>query len=184
MRKEYRRAVREEFAERLADLAPGFRLAKVESPLLFGGESVFQWSPGGGFIGWLLLIPDTKRQAFTLEVGWSRVERFPELGMRPSVMLGPDDALPVDVPEGFVRLGGLSARTDLWWELPDPALARPSDLSALAVSLEPISRGQAAAHAAKPVAAAMQVVDGHALPFLEEAGRAAGVAASPRVAHP
>lgn len=118
MRKEYRKAIRGSFTDRLRAVAPGFERVTVDSPLIFSGETVFRWSPGGGFLGWLLLIPDSKRQAFTLEVGWSDADRFPELGMRPSVMLGADDPLPVEIPEGFVRLGGLASRTDEWWDGP------------------------------------------------------------------
>ena len=40
MRKEYRKAVRARFIRSLSSALPGFELAKVRSPLLFGGESV------------------------------------------------------------------------------------------------------------------------------------------------
>ena len=178
MRKEYRKAVREVFSRRLRRMAPDLELVKVESPLLFGGETVFQWAPGGGFIGWVLLVPDSKRQAFTVEVGWSNVGEFPEFGMRPSVMLGPDEPAPVDVPAGFVRLGGLASGTDVWWNLPDPALLEPADLTALQASLEPIDLDAATRDAEAPVKAALEMLRGHGLSFLQEAAKRAGVQAS------
>lgn len=184
MRKEYRKAVREAFSKRLAELAPGFALVKVDSPLLFSGETVFQWSPGGRFLGWILLVPDSKRQAFTLEVGWSNAGAFPEFGMRPSVVLGPDDPLPVDLPAGFVRLGGLSSGTDQWWHLPDAALEKPADLAALQASLEPLSAEAAARAAGAPVKAALELVREHGLGFLETVAARAGVDGSPSEARP
>lgn len=168
MRKEYRKAVRAAFTEGLAEAAPGFERVRVSSPLLFGGETVFRWSPRGGVVGWLLVVPDAKRQAFTVEVGWSSSDRFPEFGMRPSVMLGAGDPWPVEPAEGFVRLGGLANGTDRWWELPDPAMERLGDVEALAASLEPVGDVAAARDAAAPVADALAHVTRYAVPFLEE----------------
>ncbi len=79
---------------------------------------------------------------------------------------GPDDAEPIDVDEGIVRLGGLASRRDLWWPLPDPSLDRPGDLGALRQSLEPLPPETAIEHARPPVAEALEVVCRHAIPFL------------------
>ena len=175
MRKEYRKAVRKAFTLGLAETAPEMKPVKVDSPLLFSGETVFRWSPGAGFMGWLLLVPDQKRQAFTVEVGWSNQKRFPALGMRPSVMLGPDDPLPFDQPEGFVRLGALTSRTDRWWALPDPAMENPGSIRALKASLEPLDQSTADRDAERPVAEALSEFAESGMPFLEAMAKQAGV---------
>ena len=62
----------------------GFVQMKDPSQYTWPGESVYVCRDD--FL-WLVIIvsPDPKgRDAFTVEVGWSKLTRFPELGMRPS----------------------------------------------------------------------------------------------------
>ena len=168
MRKEYRKAVRERFARGMADRFPHFELTKVDSPILFGGESVFRWEKTNDLHCFVVLVPDLKgRQAFTLELGWSRRGRFPAVSMRPSILYSPDDPVPVDTEEAVVRLGGLVSGTDLWWSLPDRGLERPGDLGALEASLERIPGEVARQHARAPVEAALDVLEEHGPPLFD-----------------
>ncbi len=168
MRKEYRWAVRERFSRGIAELLPGFVPRKVRSQLLFGDETVFAWEAGQGLLVFVLLVPDAKgRQSFTVELGWSVHNRFPEGSIRPSIILGPTEEIPPDLEEAIIRLGSLVSPTDLWWDLPDPALERPGDLEALRAGLEPIERDIAIAHAEAAVSAALDTLMEKGLPLLE-----------------
>jgi hypothetical protein len=181
MRKEYRKAVRAEFATRLAVVAPGFDPVKVSAAVLGGGESVFRWAPCGSLHTFVILVPSpTGHQAFTLEVAWSTAGRFPEVTARPSLVLGADDPLPIDVEEGILRIGDLGERRDVWWHLPDPAVERPGDLEALKRSLEPISPADATEVVRPRVEEAVDVLLRSAEPFLRDlAVRRCGYDVSP-----
>lgn len=168
MRKEYRRAVRELFTQGMAERLPQFEAAKVKAPILFGGETVFRWAASPSLHCFILLVPDARgQQAFTVEAAWSREARFPEVSSKPTLMLGPEDPEPLDVPEGIVRIGDLASRTDLWWTLPDPAMERPGDLAALQESIEPISAAEARARVNDSVAASLAVVAEAGVAFFE-----------------
>jgi len=172
MRKEYRRAVREAFAARVIELCPGFNPVKVSSPLLHSGESIFRWMPCDRLKTFVILVPSpTGHQAFTLEIGWSTAGRFPELSVRPSLVLAAEDPLPIHVEEGIVRIGDLNDRRDMWWHLPDPAMDSPGDLEALKSSLEPVSVEEAAETVRPKVDEALDVLVGVGIPFLRVVAR-------------
>jgi len=169
MRKEYRKAVRERLTQGLRRLDPSFAEVKVVSPVLGFGESVFESSVCDGLRAFLLLIPSpTGQQAFTLEIGWSTKGRFPDVGARPSTILGLGDRLPIHQSEAILRIGDLAGTADCWWQLPDPAVERPGDLQALQESIEPIDSARAAEVVAAPVVEALKLVAEVALPFLSQ----------------
>ena len=166
MRKEYRQAVRRLFTDGLAEALPGFVPCKVAAPTLVGGESVYCRTAVGALRCSVLLVPDAKgRQAFTVELAWSIRDPFPEVGMRPSLMLGPEDPDPVDNPAAIVRLGGIARREDVWWDLPDPAMERPGDLDALRESMMPIEPDVAEERAGPAVRDALAMLEASAGPF-------------------
>ncbi|NNF27034.1 MAG: hypothetical protein HKN73_07440, partial [Gemmatimonadetes bacterium] len=179
---EYRRAVEKLFARGLADRLPGFEPVRVSSPLLFGGEKAYRWRATQSFDAHVLLVPSPQgHQSFTVEIAWSDRGRFPEGGMRPSVMLAPGDPWPTDVNEGIVRLGGLAGTSDAWWHLPDPAVENPGDLDALVESTKLISPTVAEAYAEEPVSQALASLERHGVPFVEAVVMAhGGVESSPR----
>ena len=182
MRREYRRAVEKLFAGVLADRLPGFEPVRVSSPLLIGGEKVYRWRATESLDTHVLLVPSPQgHQSFTVEIAWSDQGRFPESGMRPSVMLAPGDPWPTDVTEGIVRLGGLAGTSDAWWDLPDPAVENPGGLDALVESTKPIPPAVAAAHAEEPVSQALAGLERYGVPFVEAVVLAhGGVESSPR----
>jgi len=168
MRKEYRRAIRERVAAGLERDLPAFKPVKIQSRVLFGGESVFRWPACSQLHCFILLVPSpTGRQAFTLELAWSDKGRFPDVTSRPTVMVAPGDPPPIELEEAIVRLGALAGRGDLWWELPDPALERPGDIAALQESIEPLSVSVATERAVGPVNEALQVLSDVGLTFFE-----------------
>lgn len=167
MRKEYRKAVRELFTRGMGERLPRFEPLKVKAAILFGGETVFRWQATPALHCFVLLVPDGRgHQAFTVEFAWSDQARFPEVSAKPTIMLGPDDPAPLDVAEGIVRVGDLVSRSDLWWQLPDPALDSPGDLAALQRSLERIPAPEARTQVADTVSECLDVVEG-AVDFFE-----------------
>lgn len=168
MRKEYRRAATRLLAKTLEERSPGFGRVKVASDLLLGGETVFRWRPCERVHAFVLLVPHPSgHQAFTLEVAWSARARFPEGTSRPTIFLGLEDPDPVHVPEGILRIGDLDGRKDRWWHLPDPAMERPGDITALQESLEPIDAGEAEKRVSSRIAAALESLERSGMPFLE-----------------
>lgn len=168
MRREYRKAVRQRFREAMEARLPEFGLVKIRAPILFAGDTVFRRVAGPDLHTFILLVPAASdRPTFTVEVGWSSLGRFPEISMRPSVIPGPPDPPPLDLPEGVIRLGGLHDGSDLHWRLPDPALDRPGDLEALQDSLEPVPPEEALKLAGEPVSRAMDILLESGISFLD-----------------
>ena len=159
----------------LSARAPVLEYVKVKAPVLMGGETVFRWAPSA-FHGFVLLVPSPQgHQAFTLEIGWSARSRFPEVNARPSIVIGPEDPEPLDVPEGIVRLGGLMRRGDYWWELPNPPLEDPGSVEALRWSVERLSAEEANREVLPRIESAVGALLQHGMPFLEAAaGRLGG----------
>ena len=77
--------LRELFAEGLAATSPDFEFVRRHQPLVgIPGERAYRRAVSPDVVQWLVLVPDAKREAFFLEVGWSRCGRFPQQTMRPS----------------------------------------------------------------------------------------------------
>ena len=168
MRKEYGRVLRRLFDERMRAELPQFEPVRLTSDYVWPGERLFRWDAGEGLYCWVILNPSAKgQQSFTVEVGWSCLGRFPELGSRPSVMAPPSLDEVAEMPEGTLRVASIRDGGDAWWELPDPALEKPGDLQALLESMGPI-RGEAAAAEVEPlVIDAIEQVRRHGVPYLE-----------------
>jgi len=168
MRKEYGKALRAHFTRRMKEALPQFAPARITSVYLNRGERVFCWRASESVFGWIILSPSaTGHQAFTVEVGWSSLGRFPELSMRPSVMGAAEVDLMSPPAEGALRVGTVSGNRERWWQLPDPALENPGSLTALAASLDPLTSSAAQAAVAPHVEDAMAELVDHAVPFLE-----------------
>ncbi len=111
MRKEYGVALRDLFTVLLSRACPLFECVKKPRILAgFPGEHTYRWPVTANQHAWVVLVPDQKREAFTIELGWSRKGRFPQLTMRPS-FAHPKDAGPED--EYLMPLGGTGARNRL-----------------------------------------------------------------------
>ncbi len=123
MRKEYGKVLREAFARRLAERLPRFKPVRTGSDYLFPGERVFCWAVSGDLHLYVILTPDQRgHDAFTVELGWSRLGRFPELSMRPNIMGPALDGAEFARDEAVVRLPYLTGIPE-WWtveEIPDP----------------------------------------------------------------
>jgi hypothetical protein len=174
MRKEYGKALRQLFTERLREELPEFDAVRITSRYLFPGERAFRWVPQEPLHCWIILSPDGKgREAFRVEIGWSLQARFPELSMRPSPIDPSDFEAAAAESECVIRVASLRQRIDAAWELPDPGLsaleagAGTDDvLAGLRRSLEPIDAARAHADVSPLVDDAIAALRDDGMPFL------------------
>jgi hypothetical protein len=166
MRKEYGVAVRDLFAELLSSACPFFEW--VKKPLIlvgFPGERAYRWTVTESEHAWVVLVPDQKREAFTIELGWSRKSRFPQLSMRPSL------AHPRDVgseDEYLCRLGELARGTDWWWIIDKLSSFATQDqmMDYIVAQTKPISPESARSRVMPHAQEAIEEFQRFGLPFL------------------
>ena len=169
MRKEFRRVLREQFRKGLLGCDNGFSEFKGKSAYLLPGNSVFIKKPSGSNI-WLvvILIPDEKREAFTLEIGWSALSRFPELAARPSGH-PTSDRHEFHHQEFIFRLHDLYDRRDSDWKIqPDFDPFTGDFLQFVKDSMKPISPEEAAMLVIPKVDDAIARLKQYGFPYLDE----------------
>src|SRR5947207_14720985 len=110
MQRDLKKALREQFTERLAHNASYFSPLIRRSPL---GRTAFLKPVGpAGCNLFLILYPDTKRDAFTIEIGWTKAVPFQEYFK----LSWPTPArTEFKEPDFACRLGSLFAGKDFWW---------------------------------------------------------------------
>jgi hypothetical protein len=178
MRKEYGKALRETFAHEMRARLPEFELLKTASKYLFPGERVYHRRPLDSVLCIVILVPSRKdTDEFTVEIGWSKRGRFPELGMRPCGEPSGERA-EFDHDEFVCRLPQLWTREDVWWPIGATArldLLDPEDqVAALLAMTTPISPDDAKAAVQAPVEDVMARISTHAVPYLDEFARSQG----------
>jgi len=167
MRKPYAQALRELFTEGLAAASPDFEFVRRHQPLAgIPGERAFRRAVSADVVQWLVLVPDLKREAFFLELGWSRRGRFPQLTMRPS-FVRPLDAGPEE--EVLVRLRELAGENDFGWVIEEPPMGgtREAMLAYLIAQSAPLEPEVARARVAPLVDEALAMWIELGRPFLE-----------------
>lgn len=173
MRKEYGKALRAVFTQEMKAHLPQFLPIKVSSFYIFPGEKAFRWVPAEPNHFWIILCPDQKgREAFTLELGWSRFGRFPELGTRPSTKVPSKNRDEFALDEYVCRLGMLMTGEDLWWRLENPLEYLDSQetyMAYLQQKVSPISQEEATRVVTPHVEDAVEKLRLYAVPYLEEA---------------
>lgn len=119
MRAAVAKAVRGSFERRLKTELPQFR--RLRGNYLPADCRAFEWSVTDAFRLHLLLQLHRSEESFTLEVGWSRVGRWPEYVSPP---VNADAATVAD--EMRFRIGLLwSSNADYWWDLAPRASTIP-----------------------------------------------------------
>jgi hypothetical protein len=168
MRKEYGTALREAFTDGLSHACPDFTLVKKHSALAsFPGERAYCWRISDSIFLWIVLIPDQKREAFFVELGWSRQARFPQLAMRPS-LTRPSDAKSED--EYLCRLGELSRGNDFGWLVEELRLDATQDemMAYIVAQTQPLYTEVARSRVVPRVEEALRELVQHGLPFLRK----------------
>jgi hypothetical protein len=167
MRKAYAEALRALFSERLAAASPDFAYVRRHGPLVgLPGERAFLRAVSTDVAQWLVLVPDPKREAFFLEVGWSRRGRFPQLTMRPSFVRPADAGREEEV---LIRLRELAGENDFGWTIEEPPMGatREDMLAYLIAQAEPLAPEVARARVAPHVEEALAMWIRVGRPFLE-----------------
>ncbi len=102
-------------AELGRDFARVPRLPRGEGQLVVPGEIVFADRSRAAPGRFICFIPDQKRNAFTVELGWSADGQFPADTARPST--DPVTAAATKPARGFVRLSEFYSRLGEDWDL-------------------------------------------------------------------
>ncbi len=118
----------------------------------------------------MVLQPNLKGyESFTVEIGWSKLGRFPELGMRPSMQPPSADHAEFAQPEYVCRLGKDLLGADYWWEVEpfERGLTPEQCLAILQKRLDPIPADQAASRVKPHVVDAIRCLETLGLPYLQ-----------------
>ncbi|MGV8124635.1 MAG: hypothetical protein AB2L14_33220 [Candidatus Xenobiia bacterium LiM19] len=166
MRKELGKALRSLFSRAMKEKFHQFRETKVESVYFWPGERAFCLAGRKDLRCWIVLSPSLKDyDMFTVLVGWSRLGRYPELSMIPSIRL-PDEAHgEFEEPEYLTRLPSLWTREDAWWVIREPLLE--ITIETLEKQSAPISPEEAQLLTAPHVCDALQKLGKYAVPYFE-----------------
>jgi len=110
MRAPYGSQLRRLFASELKAAGLPFVEVKPQPPDLWPGERAYVYKTPASIWQWLVLAPSQKDDSFRLDLGWSRRQRFPQVG-RPSAE-APAEA--IECVEYFCELGQLSSEARPW----------------------------------------------------------------------
>jgi hypothetical protein len=171
MRKELSKALRAEFTAAMASRLPQFVPIKVTSRYAWPGSRIFRWVFDPSLHFFVELFLDHKGDdAFGVEVGWSRLGRYPEVPVRPGWL---EDAAKA---EHWVRLSSFYSNVGGMWSL-EASEGAPGAVGQGARSLElaagrpPIPLEQALARVGPRVVDVMEKLATYALPYFEEVSR-------------
>ena len=172
MRKELSKAVRTEFTAAMARRLPQFTPVTIKSRYAWPGSRIFRWVSDPSLHFFVELFFDPKGDdSFGVEVGWSRLGRYPELPARPGIR---DDGSKV---EHWVRLSFLESNIGGMWSLEDPdgspgASGRGMAISSrLLAGLPPLPVEQALQRVGPRVTDAVEKLINYALPYFEQVSR-------------
>jgi hypothetical protein len=165
MRKEYSKAIKVEISNLIMTKFPEFRQIKC-SDSLFPGQLVFQWDVNKNLACFLILLPSQKGvDEFTIEMGWSKFGRFPELRSRPSI-LTPDENSYSNA-EAIFRLTALSRGKDFWWKVGNQSdLIMTDPIKAILESSRKISYEEASSTVKNSIQESMSEFIQFGIPFL------------------
>ncbi len=167
MRKEYRRELKKAFQKQLQSIAPEYELVKLKSMYVDASEMIFRRVVNDNLHLFILLVPHHHgMDQFTIEVGWSKKARFPELGIRPSPPFQHENAFSLD--EYVCRIGTLDGSGDRWWQVGKQSDIGKDPLKAVVESTRQISSEEAQYAVEKPVNASIESVRQFCLPFLNK----------------
>lgn len=182
MRKEYGKALRDTFDREMKARLPAFNLLRSKSMYIFPGERVYYRIPRDPIYCLIILVPSRKdTDEFTIEIGWSKLGRFPE-SLRPSLQLPTATRTEFEQTEYVCRLSYFWTRQDVWWRVGATAkldILNPKDqMEALMARVKPVSPEEAQAAVQGPVEDAIEKLRVHAIPYLDEFARSCSIMTS------
>jgi hypothetical protein len=118
MKKELKQKAAKLFENALTKEFPEFKLSKIKSKFLFG-EAVFRWIVNDQIHVFILIVPNVKTDdEFVIEVGWSKLARFPELSCRPCIIVSPiPEEKSFPFAEYICRINQVSGTRHVWWKV-------------------------------------------------------------------
>lgn len=176
MRTEVGKLLRRMFEDRLRKVFPDFILQKAGAPYFWPGERVFVQNAGGSNRNVVILSPHPNgSDSFTVEIGWSRLGRTPELSARPSVVKSTDS--PFELAEFVTRLGCLEEPRWEFLQIGAPiSNVDPSELvNALTKQCEPIDKAEIEREIASRLDTVFSALQRVGIPFLSSAINDKGV---------
>ncbi len=127
MKKEYSASLKRYLIEGFAEKLPDFKITKVKTEYVSPGELVFVNTVSENLKLFIIVTKHAKGgNKFTIEMGWSTINDFPEFSMRPGFE-EPHDVNIHKTSEYVCRIGSLIDGKDMWWSLKDSALLRIKD---------------------------------------------------------
>ncbi|BBB68167.1 hypothetical protein UNDYM_3914 [Undibacterium sp. YM2] len=120
MNKKLKKRVLDQFAACMQKELQAFSLFKGSSDYFFDTEKVWEDSSTvAGVNLYVIFTPEFNgRDQFTIEIGWSRLQRFPQLVRRPSLSFSSEFTLCSDAQEATARLPKImSLELDSWVEV-------------------------------------------------------------------
>lgn len=166
MRKEYTKALRKAFDAQMAAVIPDFAVTKPQSKFAFPGERYYCRSIGDKLRLWIALVPNPKAEEFTVEVGWSRLGRFPELPARPPAFVPTVERVEFSRDEYFTRLACLWSKDDYWWSIESFDFC--DIMGAISQRASPVTPEAARQKVAPMVEDAIAKLRVYGLPYLDE----------------
>jgi hypothetical protein len=167
MRKEYGKALRARFSLEMKSALPQFEEVKVKSVYFWPGDRAFCWEASESLYCWIVLSPSNKDyEEFTVLIGWSKLGRFPELGMVPCAELPSAGREEFGNDEYLTRLPFLWGKEDRWWVVEE--LRMPLSVAELEASTQPISAAKANEMVAPAIEDAIEKLQERGVPYLEE----------------
>ncbi|MBF7073464.1 hypothetical protein ISG33_08660 [Glaciecola sp. MH2013] len=112
MKKEYSNALRKRFTQLVKNDLSNFEVFTEKSPYITPGAAVFVNRVRSDL--WLFVEVfgiKSEEGGFVVQVGWSRLARFPQLGMSPNFFIT-DRKDEIAKPEGFTRLHNPHLKND------------------------------------------------------------------------
>jgi len=170
MRKEYGKALRTLFSKQMAKQLSQFEEIKINSIYFSPGDRAFRWKAADRLHCWIVLSPSKKdHDEFTVLIGWSKLGRYPELGMVPCAQMPTRFGDEFENEEYLTRLPYLWTDEDRWWVVKE--FRPPSSLAEMQKDLEPVPAREAREAVAPLVHDAMEKIGKMGLPYLEAMSR-------------
>lgn len=106
--------------EILCQRVPSFDVWAYPTPFLGKNEWAFSYDIDGQLYLFVVFsLHEKDKKEFTIEIGWSKLGRFPQLEMRPCFGDEPNKQHDeFDFDEYLIRLSALWQGNDYWWRLP------------------------------------------------------------------
>jgi hypothetical protein len=169
MRREFKRALKEQFGERLAKCDGCFTKMRSRSLYVLPRDIVYtKMTHQENVRLFVIVVVHEERGAFSLEIGWSALGRFPELSSRPAGRPTPN-RIEFSRPEFVCRLADLFGLPGFEWVIAPSFDPHTDDfLRFVKESCEPIPSEEAAARVKSQVEDAIAKLVGFGLPYLDQ----------------